>query len=185
MCVICFVAKSGRILDARGVVPLATTSEAIAETAPAAGNITPCPQNSRRQVGDSFIYVAGEDAAKQEGLVRHVGVTHIINCAGPQCPNYLEYVSPFTNSFCFRRSRKKRSQVSDPCGELNVPLEYGWCGIWGATAAGRHSIAAGSIGWSRAALILSSTRLARHGQSCLDLLLMCRVDVVLSSTTLR
>lgn len=48
--------------------------------------------NGKRQVEDSFIYVAGEDAAKQEGLVRNVGVTHIINCAGPQCPNYLEYV---------------------------------------------------------------------------------------------
>lgn len=45
------------------------------------------------QVSESFLYVAGEDAAKQEGLVRQVGVTHIINCAGPQCPNYLEYVS--------------------------------------------------------------------------------------------
>lgn len=45
------------------------------------------------KVSENFLYVAGEDAAKQEGLVREVGVTHIINCAGPQCPNYLEYVS--------------------------------------------------------------------------------------------
>lgn len=45
------------------------------------------------QVSDSFMYVSGEDAAKQQGLVGSKGITHIINCAGPQCPNYLEYVS--------------------------------------------------------------------------------------------
>ncbi|CAN0397538.1 unnamed protein product, partial [Scytosiphon promiscuus] len=53
------------------------------------------------QVADSFLYVSGEDAAKQQGLVGSKGITHIINCAGPQCPNYLEYVS------C-RRRRPKR-----------------------------------------------------------------------------
>lgn len=41
----------------------------------------------------SFLFVSGEDAAKQQGLVGSKGITHIINCAGPQCPNYLEYVS--------------------------------------------------------------------------------------------
>lgn len=44
------------------------------------------------QVSSSFLYVSGEDAAKQQGLVASKGITHIINCAGPQCPNYLEYV---------------------------------------------------------------------------------------------
>lgn len=44
------------------------------------------------QVSDSFLYVSGEDAAKQQGLVSSKGITHIINCAGPQCVNYLEYV---------------------------------------------------------------------------------------------
>lgn len=38
------------------------------------------------------MFVSGEDAAKQQGLVGSKGITHIINCAGPQCPNYLEYV---------------------------------------------------------------------------------------------
>lgn len=40
----------------------------------------------------AFLFVSGEDAAKQQGLVGSKGITHIINCAGPQCPNYLEYV---------------------------------------------------------------------------------------------
>ncbi|CAM9914628.1 unnamed protein product [Scytosiphon promiscuus] len=47
------------------------------------------------EVADSFLYVSGEDAAKQQGLVGSKGITHIINCAGPQCPNYLEYTGRF------------------------------------------------------------------------------------------
>ncbi|CAM9338178.1 unnamed protein product [Hapterophycus canaliculatus] len=48
------------------------------------------------EVSDSFLYVSGEDAAKQQGLVGSKGITHIINCAGPQCPNYLEYTGRFS-----------------------------------------------------------------------------------------
>ncbi len=48
--------------------------------------------NGMAKVSDSFLFVSGEDAAKQQGLVNSKGITHIINCAGPQCPNYLEYV---------------------------------------------------------------------------------------------
>lgn len=44
------------------------------------------------QVSKAFLFVSGEDAAKQQGLVGSKGITHIINCAGPQCPNYIEYV---------------------------------------------------------------------------------------------
>ncbi|CAN0505778.1 unnamed protein product, partial [Ectocarpus sp. 12 AP-2014] len=47
------------------------------------------------EVSSSFLYVSGEDAAKQQGLVASKGITHIINCAGPQCPNYLEYTGRF------------------------------------------------------------------------------------------
>lgn len=59
------------------------------------------------QVSESFMYVSGEDAAKQEGLVQRVGVTHIINCAGPQCPNYLEHVRPDRGA-CTQRLRCMR-----------------------------------------------------------------------------
>ncbi|CAN0264378.1 unnamed protein product, partial [Discosporangium mesarthrocarpum] len=47
-----------------------------------------CPK--RYKVVDSFLYVGGEDAAKEERLLARSGITHILNCAGPQCPNYLE-----------------------------------------------------------------------------------------------
>lgn len=49
------------------------------------------------QVSKSFLFVSGQDAARQQGLVASKGITHIINCAGPQCPNYLEYVSTNAN----------------------------------------------------------------------------------------
>eukprot|EP00904_Undaria_pinnatifida_P010607 jgi/Undpi1/6677/HiC_scaffold_20.g09156.m1 len=47
------------------------------------------------EVSGSFMFVSGEDAAKQQGLIGSKGITHIINCAGPQCPNYLEYTGRF------------------------------------------------------------------------------------------
>eukprot|EP00903_Cladosiphon_okamuranus_P006522 g6373.t1 len=47
------------------------------------------------EVSEALLFVSGEDAAKQQGLVGSKGITHIINCAGPQCPNYLEYTGRF------------------------------------------------------------------------------------------
>ncbi|CAN0383702.1 unnamed protein product, partial [Ascophyllum nodosum] len=61
------------------------------------------------EVSDSFVYVSGEDAAKQQGLVCSKGITHIINCAGPQCGNYLEY----TGRFNFLRLNFYDDQMED------------------------------------------------------------------------
>ncbi|CAM9647910.1 unnamed protein product [Choristocarpus tenellus] len=47
------------------------------------------------EVVDSFMYVGGEEAAKDERLLSRSGITHILNCAGPQCPNFLEHTGRY------------------------------------------------------------------------------------------
>lgn len=40
------------------------------------------------EIVPGFLYVAGQDVAQNISILRSVGITHIVNCAGPQCPNY-------------------------------------------------------------------------------------------------
>ncbi|CAN0421631.1 unnamed protein product [Ascophyllum nodosum] len=79
-----------------------------------------CPLRSAWQVSDSFVYVSGEDATKQQGLVCSKGITHIINCADSQCGNYLEYVSEDWTQFS--SAERKYSN----CNSSYFQLLYLW-----------------------------------------------------------
>jgi predicted protein tyrosine phosphatase len=48
------------------------------------------------EVVPGFLYVSGEDAAKDASIVAQACITHVLNCAGPQCPNHHAADPAFT-----------------------------------------------------------------------------------------
>jgi predicted protein tyrosine phosphatase len=48
------------------------------------------------EVVPGLLYVSGEDAAKDASIVAQACITHVLNCAGPQCPNHHAADPAFT-----------------------------------------------------------------------------------------
>jgi predicted protein tyrosine phosphatase len=48
------------------------------------------------EVVPGFLYVSGEDGAKDASIVAQACITHVLNCAGPQCPNHHAADPAFT-----------------------------------------------------------------------------------------